>query len=146
MPDAIVFSAPSDALASAVLESGPSEEPGFPLVHSMQHVELATLGALALGDELPYGPTYESLLDELTASVADVGDDGPWIFPVPDRMTEALAALTTERETDIATRWAATDELSSFGPEVARDGLALMIDLARTAVGSERHLYLWGSL
>ncbi len=74
------------------------------------------------------------------------GDDGPWIFALRPEFRDALVGLDTAAP-GLAARWAAdTDWMGDTDPEsvqALRDFIADLRELARTAAGSRRDLYLW---
>jgi hypothetical protein len=142
-----LFAAPSHSVASTALTLGPSQADGLDhFESSVDHVPLATLGALLIDGSL-FGPSFEPLNRELAwrESVAEGGEDGPWIYAVPDRTTSALASLPPERRSEVAAQWGESEERS--GParlrETAITHLEYMVPLAQRARAAGNRLYLW---
>jgi hypothetical protein len=82
-------------------------------------------------------------VQEVTAE----GDEGPWVYVVPDGLVAALRSASAERVAEVAVEWAETDEWKLDG--VPADDLGPLLDdladLARRAKPPKR-LHLWMSL
>jgi hypothetical protein len=150
-----MFAGTRDDLAG-VLPAGPSAIDGLPSFISspLDPVQLASLGqlliegALLQDDRGSYGPTYDELIAEMVRSGAEQGEAGPWIFPVPDRLTAALATVPPEQVGNMGKRWREAREVDSewgsgSGPA---DLLRALADLARAASRTGKGLYLWARL
>jgi hypothetical protein len=68
-----------------------------------------------------------------------------WLFRFPPVFVARLAKLTGAEISVITAQWARTDELDCATDEI-EPIVSSLIDLARSAVESNRGLYLWGSL
>ena len=75
------------------------------------------------------------------------GQEGPWVFHLPDTLPTLLADLGDERIPEIAVRWA-QGELSYAGAQISdvEMGLRQLRDFSRQAVAANRPLLLWMSL
>lgn len=89
----------------------------------LDQVKLALLWALLAGQ-----PFRDELVHEFVP-LAEVSDDGPWVFRVPAALVTLLAALAPDRAGVIAAAWAGTQELELDGWEP--DGAAAMVDALR---------------
>jgi len=70
-------------------------------------------------------------------------DDGARsIFRLPRAMTEALAQLTTDQVSTLATDWAATEELAC-APDEVKPIIQGLMRLAKKATGTGRNIYFW---
>ena len=76
--------------------------------------------------------------------VAMRSDEGPWVFDLPDELTNGLAELQSENAADLADRWAASQELSYHGVTGADmlPAMNTLKSLAEKARGSEQRLLL----
>src|SRR4051812_27646642 len=125
------FAASEDEIAE-LPELGP--EGRFPTVaaKNVTNVELATLCGIATGRDIDVeSGGFEALLNEIE-DVREPGEDGPWVFRVPDSLVEALAAADEARVRDIAREWASTEEWQLSGAN-ADDLVWLVSDLSRLA-------------
>ena len=79
--------------------------------------------------------------------VRSEGDDGPWVFCVPDVITRTLAEADESRLQQIASAWALTEEWQLDGgrPEDLIPLLNNVGGLAKRANVENRGLYLWVS-
>lgn len=78
-----------------------------------------------------------------TVSIADSGES--WLFRFPDKLSEQIAQIDSDRVGIIAAKWADSEEVPGDGP----DNEAVLYDLIRLCNSAKtgfRGLYLWGSL
>lgn len=82
------------------------------------------------------------------APLEEVSPDGPWVFRVPAPLVAALAALEVARAAEVASAWAATDELQVDGwePEDVRQLLDGLRGVARAAGAARKPLLMRVSL
>jgi hypothetical protein len=157
MPETEIFASESDENAAGALDQGPSVAGGYDVFVSgpLDQIAISSLGALVLDrklsydDPATYGPTYDSLVDELAKTVHSRGDDGPWIYRFPDRVVSGLAALSPEEADAIAGEWGETEEFTEqwgLGPEAATEATHALRDLAARASSSNHRVYLWQTL
>jgi hypothetical protein len=94
------------------------------------------------------GSAFSDHLDQLGAMrVRSEGDDGPWVFRVPDIVTTTLAASEENRLQQIANAWALTDEwkMDRGRPQDILLLLNNLGSLAKQATVENREMYLWVS-
>lgn len=141
----------------AALPQGPTAVDGLPSFPSspLDQVQLGSLGQLLIAgtldhaDPSSYGNTYDELVRAMSEAAAEADpEEGPWIFAIPDRLRDALAALPPERVEEVAAEWSTTEEVGGeWGPgESTPEYVRLLSELARAAQRTERNLYLWASL
>jgi hypothetical protein len=92
------------------------------------------------------GATFEErmpLLDEML--VRDAGQEGPWIFRVPQTLSDALASAGPADIQTHGRAWAATDEWRADGGTEAElvPYLSEIAQLASRARAEQRALYVW---
>ena len=92
------------------------------------------------------GRTFEEhlpLLDEM--SVRDDGQEGPWLFRVPQILCDALASATPDDIDRHGRAWAATEEWTADGGTAADivPYLAEIAQLASRAKAEQRSLFMW---
>ncbi len=78
----------------------------------------------------------------------DNGPDGPWVFPLRRALRDGLADLSDGRIMTVAQAWGLDQEMDARGEDFRiLEGLITELrELALTARGSNRDLYLWVSL
>jgi hypothetical protein len=137
VPDEGVFAARDDEISPAIVDDGPYRH--FPTVEikQMDPVKMATLGAI-LG-----AGTYDELVSQMIESGRDgAGDCG--VFRIPPEVRDGLAGMTGRDE--VATRWAATEELDRWTNEETTAFLTELAVLASRAVRDDRQLWVWWEL
>ena len=125
------------------LERGPGS--AVPVLHSngLDPVKVATLAAILAGqDPDETDPDDLPLPDEVHAG----GEDGPWVYRLSDDVLRRLADGTDHAAA--ARRWQETEEWQAEGwpEEVYFRWFGSLVQLARTARGAGRSLFLWMSL
>lgn len=75
----------------------------------------------------------------------EASDDGPWIFPLPDELVSAVAALDDKTEKSVAAKWSAIEEfrLDHWKPAVVEEYLHDLVVHARKARDAGKSLLLW---
>lgn len=136
-----------------VLPAGPNAVEGVPSFISspLDPVQLASLGQLLIEGSLlqddrgSYGQTYDQLIAEMIHAASEQGEEGPWIFPVPERLTAALATLPPEQMGNVGKRWREAPVVGGeWGPgSGATDLLRALADLARAASRAGKPIFLW---
>lgn len=108
----------------------------------VDQAKLATLWALLAGR-----PPDDALIHAFTP-LAEVSDEGPWVFRVPAELAAALAALDPRRTPSSAAAWARSDELEVEGwePGDVRALLDALRGVARAAAAARKPLLMWVSL
>jgi hypothetical protein len=134
---------------------GPTTDGRFPAtdVKGLEQVKLGALGQLIFdaafesADEGSYGKTYDALVHEMSEPVHEHGDEGPWVYPIPERFRRALADLAEADLPELAKRWSETEEfeLDGLSAEDALDYLRELKTMAAQAI-APKHLFLWMSL
>ncbi|HVU63672.1 MAG TPA: hypothetical protein VHC70_06835 [Phycisphaerales bacterium] len=136
-----IFVADRSLLAS-VLEAGP--RPPLPVLDSkgVDTVKMATLATVLEGGDLDDIP---AVLDRSPSMQMEAGDDGPWIFAVPDPVVSGLASMDAARRRDVASRWAQTEEwrMADWPVDLYNDWFNALADLAKVAVERGSHLWMW---
>src|SRR5207249_3704388 len=102
-------------------------------------------------DQFVTGTPYETLehAGAIVAIARDNGENGPWVFPLHRELRDALAALPDARIGEIARLWGEDEEIrATDADEFAALGelVRQLTGLARTAIQTNRDLYLWASL
>ena len=124
-------------------DEGPASS--FPTVRarSIEVVKLTRLQCIIDG----------SLLDDHLGQLGSMlvrsdGDDGPWVFLVPDVIAGTLAQSDGTELQQIANAWALIDEWKMDGgtPEEIVRLLTDLGSLAKRAIIEHREMYLWVSL
>lgn len=75
--------------------------------------------------------------------IADGGES--WLFRFPDKLSEQIAQIDSDRVGVIAAKWAGSEEVPGGGP----DNEPVLYDLIRLCNSARlefQNLYLWGSL
>jgi hypothetical protein len=139
----------------AIEEGGPTTDGRFPStdVKGLDQVKLGALaqlvfeGALESGDEGLYGKTYLNLMREMSEPLHEDSEDGPWVFPIPERFRAALAGLGDDEMPALASNWSEIEEFQAdhLTEEDALEYLRELKRLAQAAIAPNR-LFLWMSL
>ena len=77
--------------------------------------------------------------------VAQASPSGPWLVKLPGEFTGFLTHVSPQDQSDLAARWASTDQAQEDGwSEQDADGyLGRLIPFAHTASFEGKDLYLW---
>lgn len=77
--------------------------------------------------------------------LASGGEDGPWVFQLPQDLVSGLAAIQDSALPTIADQWSKSEEMqaASADPSDVTHGLTAMRALAREAVASGKAVLLW---
>jgi hypothetical protein len=129
-----------------VVEAPPTTEtPTLPAFASkgIDAHRIALLDSLLTG--IPFGE--EDWNGPATTPIRRDSEDSRWIFALRPEFRDAIAVLDDNAASALAARWAAdTDWMGDTDPEsvqALREFIADLRELARTAAGSGRDLYLW---
>lgn len=131
----VVFAAPDDARAGAVLEHGPQSgvvcDPG-PV--GLWHLE-----------SILTGRDFKDVMRGAPDPVEVVDEGRQVVLPLGDTLRDQLARRHGLRGWETGARWAGTDEVRAEGltKTATRNLLRDLRALARTAQGQQGHLYLW---
>jgi hypothetical protein len=135
-----------EAEAAASVAEGPSGHLPTVETNGVDPIKLATLHGILTGRDYSLDAAFDQLLAEVQEVTAE-GDEGPWVYVVPDGLVAALRSASAERVAEVAVEWAETDEWKLDG--VPADDLGPLLDdladLARRAKPPKR-LHLWMSL
>jgi hypothetical protein len=109
-------------------------------------IKLGTLAAILQGKSVDDNDAVVSFMGD-GAIVAEAGKGGPWIFEVPEVLVSGIAGLQEDAYYEIATKWAATEELvlDRWSPDDT-EHLVDTVKLAGMATGAGKGLLLWMSL
>lgn len=140
------FFVAEEADVAAVAANGPLGHLPTVETNGVDPVKLATLSGIVTGRDYSLDGAFDQLLEEVQ-EVTTEGDEGPWVYVIPDELVAGLRSASPERLTEIAAKWAETDEWKLDGVP-ADDLRPLLDDLTDLARGAEppKHLYLWMSL
>ena len=108
----------------------------------IDQVKLGTLRAVLTGGE--YDPSF------MSGSLHSGGEDGPWVFEVPEDLVRRLAALTAGQLAAAGTKWAAAEEFSpeyaDWPAEAVQQVLTALAGLCKRAVRENKPVLMWMSL
>jgi hypothetical protein len=137
--------APAPAADPAIEPAGP-ERTRLPTVAS-KGILNTQAGVL---DQCITGTPYASLeaSGAIDAIARDNGPDGPWVFPLRRALRDGLADLSDGRIMTVSQAWGLDPEMDARGEDfrILEGLISELRELARTARGSNRDLYLWVSL
>jgi hypothetical protein len=129
----------------------PHYEDGFDDDAATDKFEVVPLGGLTqLQFEMLWAITEGRPWRATTHAFEWVGDPPDvqaetWLFRFPPAFVTRLAKLTDTEVAAITDQWARTEEIAC-PPEEIEPVVSSLVELARSAEGSSRGLYLWGSL
>jgi hypothetical protein len=131
----VVFTAPDDAQAAAVLESGPKSG----IVCDPGPVGLWKLESILTGRN------FRDVMRDAPDPVALFEGGQRVVLPLGDAARDALARRIFLRRLGARARWARTEEVRAEGltRAVASHLVRDLKVLARTAQADQSHLYLW---
>jgi len=99
---------------------------------------------------------HDRSVDDVDASVAFMqgatldkkSQEGPWVYLIPAELQSAIASLDDDAQESVAEKWAATEEFSLDGWQVAdvEEYLRDLVTHARKAREAGKSLLLWMSL
>ncbi|MCX2954198.1 hypothetical protein [Lentzea sp. NEAU-D7] len=132
------FAAPSDEVAAAVIDDGPTGL--FRTVEAKWFDPLVVMGTL---EELLTGRPYTEVLADPRwgHDVARESDGGPLVLSVTDGLRDGLAGM--DEPIAVAAVWSRTEELDGYDPADLACVLDELKDLAAEAVRSGERLYCW---
>ena len=119
------------------------------------HIDVKGLDTLQLGDLyalLLQDPEMDplDLAQEFQPMESAEGDleEGPWVFPWPERFTALLAELPPSRVPEVVAQWLASDEPPDWPADALQTLLRELPPLAQQAQASQTHpeplqLLLW---
>jgi hypothetical protein len=83
-----------------------------------------------------------------TMLVRDAGEEGPWIFRLPESLESRLATASPDEVDRFGALWAATEEWIRDGgtPQTVVPFLAAIVQFAIEARSKEQSVYIWMSL
>jgi hypothetical protein len=139
------FAAQQQDITERLVEQGPSASLiGFSIT-GIEDVMVTTLNGIATerSDDIDDGG-FDVLLKEIP-QVGTAGDQGPWVFQIPDRLVEALAAASPSRLDAINGEWAQTEEIAA-SPDLTKPVVEALASLARDARQRRHQVFLRVSL
>lgn len=107
------------------------------LAKNLTPTELASLEQILLGTD--FGPLMKNLDHAL---VRDFGTEGPWIYPVRPALVETLVNLPSTEIAEVASAWAATEELRRASPAGLAEFLEELCELVRQPRPNGEQLYV----
>lgn len=135
----------ADSAKAADVASDPDRLRKWPGVDAkgIDSIKLARLWALLSKD-----PSKENAGAEFEVVYDAAGDDGPWVFRVPEPLVQLIAALDEASTTPVATAWGKSEEfiLDGWDADAVRSVLSDLQKLARQAVSRRHALLMWMSL
>jgi hypothetical protein len=105
-------------------------------------IDQVTLGKLlAIITDEPY---RNSLAGEFML-IAELSDDGPWVFRAPPRLVSSLSEIADEALDRISAEWSAVEEfaLSGYGRASVAEVASSLRDLSKRAISDGKHLLMW---
>ncbi|MBI4579964.1 MAG: hypothetical protein HY718_09700 [Planctomycetes bacterium] len=116
----------------------------FPTLESwgVQPLMIAQLQAILEESDLK---DTDCVLERTAEPLRVAGDEGPWVYPVPTSMRDALAGADVDGIRPVADQWFATEEwrLEDWPREAFDEWLDELLELAEEAIEADRQLYLW---
>jgi hypothetical protein len=124
--------------ADAIDLASPEPLAGAIVTNAVDPVKLAKLEGILTG------ATFEEMLSDIVGGYRRTVDDETWLVGVRPQLVDALASLGGTPPSDLATRWAATDEwrLDGGTAENLRPLVSALTRLAAEARDTGRELYL----
>ncbi len=79
--------------------------------------------------------------------LSEGGDDGPWVFRVPDSLVQQVSTLDEGQRGAVATEWAKTEEFSPKYGNWPADAVSAVLEefakLCRQAVNEGKSVMMW---
>jgi hypothetical protein len=137
----LVIADEREAVAVAEAPAPSRRWPGID-AQGVDQVKLASLWALLAGRA-----PDETLIHAFTP-LAEISEEGPWVFRFPAALAAALAALDERRAAAAAAAWARTEalEVEGWEPADVRALLDALRGVARAAAAAGKPLLMWVSL
>lgn len=107
-------------------------------LHGIDAAKLGKLHGL-LGADAP----EQDWADE---PIVEAGDDGPWVYVLPESFVARLAALDTSALPALAVSWIRSEDFDEWEPTAVRLALGEIAALAREAMAGAATMYLWEAL
>jgi hypothetical protein len=115
-------------------------------IKSIGLVEMACLQCI-FNRENPSDADHVMCLIESFSLVQEVSEEGPWVYQVPDMLTEALAKASQIELDQIRTQWYKTEEMKDHARRYLQDEhhdpLQILAHLAAQAKQVKKSLFLW---
>jgi hypothetical protein len=104
-------------------------------------VKLGTLHAMLAGED--FDPSFMN-----ESSLCSGGDDGPWVFEVPEDLVQRLSRLDANETASVAAEWANTEEFErdNWSPDSVRRVLEGFSGLCRRAEAQGKPVLMWISM
>jgi hypothetical protein len=136
-----ILVADAEQAEEVLLAEVPSDSfPGFD-AHGLDQPKLARLRALLTNED--FDPAWA---DNVALLASAAGDEGPWVFELPDDIVATLADLPPADEERVAVQWAGSVELGGWSAAQAREVLRELTRCARRAGEANKKLLLWKCL
>ena len=143
----------TDIFIAGAAEATHLEAPRSPLskyvgadIKSIGLVEMACLQCIFNGENPNDADHVTSLIESFTL-VQEVSEEGPWIYQVPDTLTEALAKANVIELDQIRTQWYKTEEMKDHERRYLHgehhEPLQILAHLATQAKQAKKSLFLW---
>jgi hypothetical protein len=110
----------------------------------LDQIKLASLWSILEGEQIEVDSVVAS--SERMELAANVSENGPWVFAIPEELRNLLADLAgkdDDRMRSVARAWASTDELKDWDHSDVTGLLQEVIDLADGARLAGNDLLLW---
>ena len=142
LPELVV--APKSEAASIAGSDSPSRYWEGIVWKGLDQIKLASLWCILKGDQIH----VENVLarSEQIELTAEVSENGPWVFAIPEELREILADLAGEdadKIHEVTREWGTTDELKDWEYSDVAGLLQAVIDLADGAKLNGKDLLLW---
>lgn len=128
----------SEAGAVAESESPLRDWPGID-AKGIDHVKLGKLLSILTSE-----PYSNSLVGEFR-QIAELSDDGPWVFRLPRGLVLALSKMNEAELGRISVQWSAVEEFDRSGYDLATvtELLAALRELSKTAMAEGKDVLMW---
>jgi hypothetical protein len=136
----------TDLIVADESEADTVARSGGPLQHwpgidakGIDHVKLGHLLSIIAGE-----PYRNSLIGEFT-QIAEVSNDGPWVFRVPPRLVVSLSQIDDAELGQITEQWWAIEEFARSRYNLASVTMVMtsLRDLSKRAVAEGKDLMMW---
>jgi hypothetical protein len=106
-------------------------------------IKAATLWCLLVGDDLN-DVNHVVSVSERFQLLYEGSEDGPWVHLFPTEFTQLIAKLERERLSEIASRWAHTEELQRYYTiDDVKYYLETLFNFALSAEANGKSILMW---
>ena len=135
----------ADVAEAQEVLAAPNHEPRWPALDTkgIDYIYLSVLAFILKGQAADADSVvaYSQQFTELASG----GEDGPWVFQLPQDLVSGLTAIQDSALPTIADQWSKSDEMQAAGanPSDLIEALTAMRALASEAVAKGKALLLW---